>query len=455
MKKLLLLSILIACNCTFSQMLIDESQDAQQLITDGLIGNPNFVVTNVIESTGTNFGGVNGIGAFSFADEFPENVNFPFMQGIVLSSGSVAVIPGSNTSDLNSGGPNWPGDVDLTNLIGVNTNNASSLQFDFIADVSMISFDFIMASEEYNGSAFECTYADIFSFILINNVNGVSENLALVPGTNQPIAVTTVHPENNSCPASNEDYFGGYNDANVYPLPVTNFNGQTVAFCISKTLSIGTSYTLKIVIADGTDTVFDSALFVRNSSFGAFPVIETPPTDLVVADEDDNGFSEFNLRSNESQMLGSIDVAKYSFDFSYYLTLADAEAGMNAITMPEAFVNTTNPQEIFLRMFNTYTGTAITDSFQIATNEDVLNVDGLQANEFNLYPNPVEDYLHIDNADLKLKAIEIYAINGQLIFSQTFSTERNATIDFSNLDEGMYVVKLVSEEGSSFKKVLK
>ena len=56
-----------------------------------------------------------------------------------------------------------------------------------------MSFRFIMASEEYDGNTggnFECDYSDVFGFFLTDE-NGNTTNLAVLPGTDTPISVTT------------------------------------------------------------------------------------------------------------------------------------------------------------------------------------------------------------------------------------------------------------------------
>jgi len=243
---------------------------------------------------------------------------------------------------LNSGTNIWLGDADLEAITSIeNTFNATYVQFDFMAEVPKISLDFMMASEEYG--QFECDFADAFAFILTNSTTGVSENLAVVPGTNTAIFVITVHQGGGGdCEAVNANYFGRYNfpiddpdisSINSEDSPI-DFNGQTDVFVLLGDLIVGDNYTVKIVIADNADSAFDSALFVRNSSFGAYPKIEEEPIDIVLEDTDDNGFEVFNLTVNESLMLGDINTDIYAFDFTYYNFLADAEALVNPIAAP-------------------------------------------------------------------------------------------------------------------------
>ena len=322
MKRKLLLLCLLAFQASLAQVTVSIGYDGQQLIQGVLIGNPNFPATNFEMMNGNQYGGPNSIGVFNCTN--PSII--PFEDGIILSTGNASGIVGLPTALISTAGNAWPGDSELETIAATSDlYNASSLKFDFIAEVPAISFDFMMASEEYNGT-FECNFSDIFAFIVTNNSTGVSENVAVVPGTSTPISISTVNI-NPSCSA-NASYFAQYNAA--------GFNGQTVVFVLTGDLTIGDSYTVKIVIADHGDKIYDSALFVRNSSFGAYPVVDQEPNDLFITDSDADGFEVFDLTSNETLILGPINPEVYSFDFAYYHTLSDAEAQLNPIPNPQA-----------------------------------------------------------------------------------------------------------------------
>lgn len=449
MKKILLIMLLVSFNFLFSQVTIDETLNAQQLVQDALIGNPNFPASNFITSTGTDFDRPdNGIAAFNAG-----GTDLAFDQGIVLCTGNVAHVPGPNSS--NTGGF-WPGDTDLETMTSVSpTFDASSIQFDFVAQVASISLDFLLASEEYDGNiggSFECEYADTFAFILTNTTTGVSQNIALIPGTSTPISIVTVHPENAYCPAINEVFFDRYNDFGTSPI---NFDGQTHVFTLIGDLVIGNSYSIKIVVADAVDSALNSALFIRNSSFGAFPEMEQKPDNFVVEDLDNNGSEVFNLKLDESQMLGSIDTSMYSFDFTYHHSLADAEAGINAIANPETYTNTSNPEDIFVSMRNSYTGATITNSFRIATDESLLSTSEFELSNVVLYPSPVLNELFIDSKILKIEKVEVYNLNGQLVSFQNKNETHTIKVNFSKLTRGIYIVKLISGNESIYKRIIK
>ena len=244
---------------------IDENYSTQELVENFFISNSSVGASNFSQSTGIDFGNVNGIAAFT-----ANGSDFPFQSGIVLSSGSANSITGPNLIVNSFGDNNWPGDIELENALNEpNSINASYIQFEFIPLANEITFDFIFASEEYNQN-FECSYSDGIAFILTNQFTNVSQNLAVLPGTNIPLKATNVHPEvTGSCSTINEEYFEKYNF-----LPFNNennsaidFNGQTVDLIAQGNVVIGDQYSIKIVIADYLDTSYDSAIFLKAESF--------------------------------------------------------------------------------------------------------------------------------------------------------------------------------------------
>ena len=249
----------------YSQITIDESFTPQELVEDILINSSCAEVANITAVTGTTFGDVNGIAAFD-----ANGTDFPFESGIILSSGDVTTAPGPNLVVQSNGGFGWPGDLDLeANTNATATNNASFIEFDFTPFIEQVSFNFLMMSEEYDQN-FECTFTDAFAFILTDQVTGVAQNLAVLPGTNTPIEVTNIHPEVvGQCPAINEEFFGQYNflPFNDENTSATDFNGQTVIFTAMADVIVANPYTIKLVVADETDTAFDIAVFLEAGSF--------------------------------------------------------------------------------------------------------------------------------------------------------------------------------------------
>ncbi|UQB67308.1 choice-of-anchor L domain-containing protein [Epilithonimonas zeae] len=197
--------------------------------------------------------------------------NFDIDKGIILSTGNVLKAPGPNDALQSEIGSGWGGDTDLYDLLGVLNTNATYLEFDFISSISdKVSFEYMFLSEEYDKfkSVTGCGYSDIFAF-LIKPVGsaGPYTNIALVPGTNQPVSVVNIRGGGGNCPSKNEDYFGSFNPQTSTSLSPTNFNGQTKILTATADVEIGKKYHIKLVIGDESNPTHDSAVFLKAGSF--------------------------------------------------------------------------------------------------------------------------------------------------------------------------------------------
>jgi len=262
MKKLCYILVFFTVHLYCQVSVDDTSHTTQQLVDNVLINSACAVTFNYQSSTGMAVG-INGIGYFE-----SNGTSFPFKNGIVLSTGRASSVPGPNEDDFTGEGVGepWFGDSDLEAITQTpNTQNASSITFDFVPYANTIRFDFLFASEEYFLD-FPCRFSDVFAFILTDS-NGVSKNLAVIPGTNIPVKVTEIHeaiPGSTGCPAKNEEYFGGYNNPINSPI---SLNGQTVPMTAQSDVIPGEKYTIKLVIADEQDGNYDSAVFIAGGSF--------------------------------------------------------------------------------------------------------------------------------------------------------------------------------------------
>lgn len=238
-----------------------------QLVTDVLVKSPCSQVRNITWRTGSTFGSSNGMGYFTNT-----NPNFPLSSGVILSTGNVMNSVGPNTTELSDGNTAWTGDSDLENTLAasgitLNSVNATVLEFDFTTFTTFFNFQFLFSSEEYG--TFQCDSPDAFAFLLTDAVTGVTTNLAVVPSTSTPISVKTIRNNlyNSGCNSVNPSYFGLFNGGSSAAGSATNFNGQTVLMNASSSLVPNRNYHIKLVIADGIDTRFDSAIFLGGNSF--------------------------------------------------------------------------------------------------------------------------------------------------------------------------------------------
>lgn len=258
---------------TFLFLLTASSLFAQNISVDNQQYSPQELVENILIDSGC-IENINVTGAvtgnFSDGDKSygyfqNNNGSFPFADGIVMSTGKLAHVPGPNTSLSDDDASGWGGDSDLEEILNINTTvNATSIEFDFTPNANNVSFRYIFASEEYREyDSSTCQYSDVFAF-LIKPIGGQYQNIAVIPGTDIPVKVTTVHPEiPGGCAAENEEYFGSFNGQNA---PI-NFNGQTKILTAAAQVVPNTTYHIKLIIADEQNYRYDSVVFLEGGSF--------------------------------------------------------------------------------------------------------------------------------------------------------------------------------------------
>ncbi|HZI67662.1 MAG TPA: choice-of-anchor L domain-containing protein [Thermoanaerobaculia bacterium] len=234
-----------------------SSTTPQQLAQ--LLAGPGVTVSNVTY-TGANIAG----GTFSggLAD------GLGIDSGVMLTSGNVANGIGPNNQDGATTCNELPGDPALDALLAgeTTTEDATVLEFDFVPSTNTVSFRYVFASEEYN--EFVNSINDIFAFF----IDG--QNVALIPGTTTPVSINTVNLGVNS-------NFYRNNDPSDLGIPTpfaTQFDGFTTVLTATATLTPNVSHHIKLVIADASDCVLDSAVFLQAGSFVGQPALSVSKT---------------------------------------------------------------------------------------------------------------------------------------------------------------------------------
>lgn len=243
----------------FSQQItVDNNVGLQPLIEDNLVDGC-VDISNITSSVNGSPHGLPSFGYFERAGS-----NFPFENGIMLSTGNAASAGnGVITPTLSEGSSIWGTDPDLETALGIsNTQNATSIEFDIVSISSQFQFNYLFASEDYDGIN-PCQVSDGFVFLIRESSStGPYQNIAVVPGTSTPVNTSTVHTNLlPACAAQNEQYFDGYN------IGDTNYIGRTTVLTASTTITPLVSYHVKLIIADQTDGTFDSAVFIEGNSF--------------------------------------------------------------------------------------------------------------------------------------------------------------------------------------------
>lgn len=184
-------------------------------------------------------------------------------QGLLLTTGKALYSIGPNNSIGNcstSAGTcdffdnDCPGSPLLNLAQDRTTYDATMIEFDIVPQGDSLKFKYTFASEEYNEWV-NSPFNDVFGFYITGPNVGTDVNLALIPNSSQVVAINTVNLLTNS------QYY--YNNQN----PLGQFI-QYDGFTVGLQAKVGNlipceTYHLKLVIADGTDHVYDSGVFIN------------------------------------------------------------------------------------------------------------------------------------------------------------------------------------------------
>jgi PKD repeat protein len=90
------------------------------------------------------------------------------------------------------------------------------------------------------------------------------------------------------------------------------------------------------------------------------------------------------------------------------------------------------------------------------TADVILNVFSLNNVNFNIYPNPANDYLNIELSSNNSKIdYALIDINGKVIVNNVIESNQNfAKINISNLDKGIYTLRLIVDNEIINKKIV-
>ena len=107
------------------------------------------------------------------------------------------------------------------------------------------------------------------------------------------------------------------------------------------------------------------------------------------------------------------------------------------------------------------TVTALNNTLESAASNVVtvttLKVEGIVENTiaFSIYPNPVNDKINIET-EVEVEEVVVYTITGVVVGQQTtVNGQQTSSIDVSNLNSGIYFVKVVTENREVVKRFVK
>lgn len=246
---------------THAQLTTSTSMTPAQLVQNVLLG------SGVTASNITYNGAPLAIGSFNGSGS-----NVGFASGVILATGniSVAIGPNNSGSSSNGGSGSTSNDPELTSIATNTLYDAAILEFDFIPTSDTIKFKYVFGSEEYMEFA-NSGFNDVFGFFISGpNPGGGSysnQNIALIPGTSTPVTINNVNAGTNAA-----FYFDNENPSGAS----VQYDGFTIPITAIAPVQCGSTYHIKIAIADAGDGSWDSGVFLEAGSFSSQSVAIIP-----------------------------------------------------------------------------------------------------------------------------------------------------------------------------------
>jgi gliding motility-associated-like protein len=334
------------------------NSDPVYLTEEVFIAGGCFDVSNAFVS-----GGFGAVGTFNNGSS-----SIGIETGIVLSTGSVLNISGPNTqTNYTTNFNNNNADPDLEVIIDnplIPIQDVAVLEFDFTPTSDLVSFEYVFASEEYCDFV-NTLYNDVFGFFISGpGINGAftdgAENIALIPGTADFVAINNINhltnsifyidniplndPQVSSCP-------GGYPNTNGAAVEAIEFDGFTQIMTASVSVIPCETYHIKLVVGDVTDGQYDSAVFLKANSFeaGETVVVDavSPATNSNVVYEGCNEayflFQRFGSNINSSLtvdfIISSSSTAISGQDYDFIPSTVTFEPGEESVQVPVQLIS--------------------------------------------------------------------------------------------------------------------
>jgi outer membrane protein OmpA-like peptidoglycan-associated protein len=218
--------------------------------------------------------------------------DFPIPHGIILTTGRAADAAQENNDEGKTSTNFNKGERDLKKLTADKIYDASVLQFDFYPSADYVSFNFMFGSEAYP-EFINSNYNDILAFVL-TFPNGTKVNFAKVPHSPNVISVNHINHEvfpeyyinNCNLDASTNTVISdtiikitsthkivlvkwpniikARLKSSTYPI---QYDGFTKVLKAQIGVRKNKKHHLKIIIADNSNRIFDSAVFIEMGSF--------------------------------------------------------------------------------------------------------------------------------------------------------------------------------------------
>ncbi len=253
----ILVGLILSTSFAWGQLQTSGGLTATQLVQNVLLGGGVQIISVTSQGMPTAMGTFNG-----------SSSNIGLSSGVIMTTGSISGPDGpvGPNSMPNAGIDNGTGGYGLLDAISApeQTFNATVIEFTFIPQGDSINFRYVFASEEYKEYV-NSQFNDIFGFFLTGPKPGggnyTNQNIAIVPGTpGTAVAINSInHITNTAYYVDNDPPSGA----------TVQYDGFTRPLTAQASVIPCSTYTIRLAIADVSDGIYDSGVFLEEKSFSS------------------------------------------------------------------------------------------------------------------------------------------------------------------------------------------
>ena len=161
--------------------------------------------------------------------------------------------------------------------------------------------------------------------------------------------------------------------------------------------------------------------------------------------------STFNMTISQTQSHPSVSFFKLPVPIKFSLGSKDTVIVFNNVSNYEVF------QGKLKFIPNTITFDPESELIaQCLSNSIIVSVDGSSESTIKISPNPFTNTIFIENIGNPSKNIQVYDISGHLIREINGNMlSQKVTLDFSDLNKGVYIIKIVTSNNNFIRKIVK
>jgi M6 family metalloprotease-like protein len=254
------------------------------------------------------------------------------------------------------------------------------------------------------------------------------------------------------------------------PTTITTLNPTADAYVRGGTYAAtnyGTTADLLVKSAPETDGLYSRRAYLKFSVEGITGVQNavvrlyagTVAAFSVKVNETTDAWTETAINWNNAPVAGNLIAttavtaagAYYEWNVTSYVQSQATGDGIVSLVFSD--VATTNTQIIF----NSKEATANKPQLVVTSNGSKSanvssDIQEVSNKELKLYPNPVSDELHVQNADQN-STIEVFNLTGKLVMTKKL--ENSNIVNVSSLESGLYILKATGNEKTSLIKFIK